>query len=113
MQPLSQQEMLLVPLLLQQSWHPWRTWDLQASHPAGMPQVLLQLAATMALQLVLHCDAQSLQHIDVFLGSCPWEDMTSMAKTATAAATLRAATPEAIAVDDVIGCSKIAIGQDL
>ena len=54
----------------------------------------------MAVQLVLHSDEQSL-HTGFFLGS-PWEDMTSTAKTARAAAALSpvALAPETIAADD-------------
>jgi len=50
----------------------------------------------MAVQLVLHSDEQSL-HNGFVLG-CPWEDITSTAKTATAAAALRPAAPETIVV---------------
>ena len=53
---------------------------------------------------VLHCDAQLL-HGGPVLGS-PCEDRTSMAKTATKAAALRAAAPKAIAALD--GCSRVA-----
>jgi len=49
---------------------------------------------------VLHCDAQLLQSGPVL--GLPCEDMTSMAKTATKAAALRAAAPdEAIAALDM------------
>ena len=65
-------------------------------------QVLLQFAATTALQLVLHNDGQSL-HNGFVLG-CPWEDMNSIAKTATATVALRPATLETIVVD---GCCKL------
>ena len=47
---------------------------------------------------VLHCDAQLL-HGGPVVGS-PCEDRTSMAKTATKAAALRAAAPKAIAALD-------------
>ena len=47
--------------------------------------------------MVSHCDEQSLHNGPVF--GCPWEDMASIAKTATVAAALRtAALDEAIAV---------------
>jgi hypothetical protein len=68
---------------------------LQRSHSAtGGLQVLLQVAAMTALQLVLHRDGQSL-HNGFVLG-WPWEDMTSTAKMATAVAALRPAALETI-----------------
>jgi hypothetical protein len=96
-QPLVQQEKLLVPLLpLQKLWqHDLRASDLhwsQISWLHAMPHWL----AISAVQLASHSDGQSL-HNGFFLG-CPWEDMSSTAKTAMAAAALRPAAPETIVV---------------
>jgi hypothetical protein len=78
--------------------HLQQSFFTQRSHSAtGGLQVLLQFAATTALQLVLHNDGQSL-HNGFVLG-CPWEDMNSIAKTATATVALRPSALETIVVD--------------
>jgi hypothetical protein len=84
-------------LLLQKFWQQdWWTWDLHWSQANWKLHSFLHFSATMAVQLALH-DPQSL-HKGFFLG-CPWEDMTSTARAAKAAAALRPAAPETIVVD--------------
>ena len=85
---------LLLQKFLQQAW---RTWDWHCWQENWELHSLLQFAITMAAQLVLHSDEQSL-HNGLFLG-CPREDMTNTAKMAMTTVALRPAAPETIVVD--------------